>query len=261
MRPQGPVAAIAAALAKAQAEFVQPEKNKTVTVKPKDKAPYSFDYADYGMIVKAVVGPLSKNGICFTHVIDFDEKGMLLITKLIHESGESLETSYPLSGSADPKVLGGEITYGKRYSLSAITGCVADDDADADPENTTEFGDKKQAASKRPEPSQAPSPVAVKANPQTVVLGQRQGQASASPAVQAHPHDEQAKRKLLFATADEMGWTSEQMKLYMDHLWKIQSTKELNPQQFDELLLTMRAQSYQKAMATLVQRAGADRFL
>lgn len=135
---------IAGALALAQAKIEPPQRNKTVKVRTKTGGEYTFDYADYAAIVAAVKGPLSENGIAWTHLIEKSGNGFILITKLIHKSGEELEAIYPLPATYDPKDFGGAITYGKRYCLSALTGCAADDDLDADPENTTDFKDRKK---------------------------------------------------------------------------------------------------------------------
>jgi hypothetical protein len=139
---------IAGALAKAQAKIEPPQRNKTVKVRTKTGQEYTFDYADYAAIVASVKGPLSENGIAWTHLIERAGNGFILVTKLIHSSGEELEAIYPLPATYEPKDFGGAMTYGKRYCLSALTGCAADDDLDADPENTTEFSDKGKA--KRP---------------------------------------------------------------------------------------------------------------
>lgn len=136
---------IAKALAMAQAKIEPPQKNKTVKVRTKSGQEYTFDYADYAAIVAAVRGPLSENGIAWTHLVERSGNHFLLITKLIHSSGEELESLYPLPSTFEAKDFGGAMTYGKRYSLSGLTGCAADDDLDADPENTTGFEAKKKA--------------------------------------------------------------------------------------------------------------------
>lgn len=137
---------IAGALAKAQAKIEPPQRNKTVKVRTKTGQEYTFDYADYAAIVAAIKGPLTENGIAWTHLIERAGNGFILVTKLIHESGEELEAIYPLPATYEPKDFGGAMTYGKRYCLSALTGCSADDDLDADPENTTDFKDRKKAS-------------------------------------------------------------------------------------------------------------------
>lgn len=228
-----PIAKIAEALAKAQGEMVQPEKNKTVTVRPKDSAPYSFDYADYNAIVEAVRGPLSKNQICFTHLVELLGDDLVLMTRLIHASGEYLESLYPLKVSTDAKALGGAMTYGKRYCLSALTGCVADDDADAEPENVTAFGPKQPAAPK-------PSPIAPKA----------QGPAAPPPEEKkpAYTGPSAGQIARLFAIAGERHWTNTEVKTYMQSTWKIDSTKGLTREQYDGLIATMQSKTFLEAL-------------
>lgn len=235
---------IATALALAQAKMVQPEKNKTVTVKTRDGRTYTFDYADYGAIVKAVVGPLSENGICFTHLTQYLDRQLILVTKLIHgESGEELETIYPLPSTSDPKDFGGALTYGKRYSLSAITGCVADDDADADPQNTTDLQDRQPrqpSATPAPAPRPAgPSPVQPKTGPAPVATG---------------PSAAQMTR--LWTIAGASKWSNEQVHLFMNARWGIESAKALNRGQYDELCELMPAKSYEQACVAMVGKSG-----
>lgn len=213
------IAQIAGALAKAQGEIVQPEKNKTVKVRTKSGETYTFDYADYNAIVEAVRVPLSKHGICFTHLIEGVDSGLLLVTRLIHSSGEFLESIYPLPRTMEPKDLGGAITYGKRYCLSAITGCVADDDADAEPANVTEFKDRKPApALQQPQPA---------------------------PGIPRAPSAAQIAR--LFAIASGNGWTNDQVKIYMETTWKISSTKDLTLDKYEALVDTIQKKSYAQA--------------
>lgn len=136
---------LAVALAKAQGEIKSPEKNKTVTVKTTTGSSYTFDYADLGAITEAIRGPLSKNGLSYTHLIERDETGTRLVTMLIHSSGQWIGSVYPLPSSGEPKNLGTALTYGKRYSLSALVGVSADDDADSEPQNVQTFEDKPKA--------------------------------------------------------------------------------------------------------------------
>ena len=231
---------IAGALAKAQAKFVQPEKNKTVTVRPKDgKQPYSFDYADYNAIVEAVRGPLSENEICFTHYVTLTERGTVLVTRLIHSSGQFLECLWPMGGSNEPKEIGGDITYGKRYCLSALTGCVADDDADADIANTTEFKDRKPQAQLKPA---GPSPVKPVSQPKPPVEGSFED-------FDQTPNDglTPKMRALLFARAGERGWNEGQIKGLMEIRCGIKSTKDLTREQFSELLDVIETKTFGQA--------------
>jgi hypothetical protein len=219
---------IAAALAKAQSEFVSPEKNKTVTVKDQLGKPlYSFDYADYHAIVEAVRGPLTKNEICYTHLVEVFGTTCRLVTKLIHSSGQELSTIYPLPDPGrDPKGFGGAMTYGKRYSLSAITGCVADDDVDENPKDTVEFKDK---APKAPaSPPKIPTPNQTPPKPELI---------------------SDAQRVRMFAIASEKGWTESQIKEYLEFRYHITSSKQLNRAQYDEFTQLMQESNFEHVMA------------
>jgi hypothetical protein len=52
------------------------------------------------------------------------------VTCLLHESGESLESLYPLGEKSDAQAMGSALTYAKRYALSALIGIVTEDDDD-----------------------------------------------------------------------------------------------------------------------------------
>jgi hypothetical protein len=87
-------------------------------------------YADLSSVIDAVKGPLNDAGIIFIQSPAPSDDGKLhLTTRLIHESGEWIESTAvtPLQ-KADPQGVGSAITYMRRYSLAAITGLYQDDD-------------------------------------------------------------------------------------------------------------------------------------
>lgn len=244
-----PIGKIAEALSKAQSKFVQPSKNKTVTVRPKTSAPYSFEYADYNAIVEAVRGPLSEHGLCFSHLVEIRNEKLMLVTKLIHSSGEVLESLWPLAGSSDPKEFGGDMTYGKRYSLSAITGCVADDDTDAPGEIPEKFEDRK--------PNHAPSNRASIATafeeldlPDPVRAAQKAPKVSISSAATPQPKGEAIKPPVapnpaaltgpqftrLWAVATAQHWQNSEVHDYMLRAYGITSAKALTLEQYNSLI-------------------------
>ena len=139
---------LAAALAKARAEFPPIRKNCTVKVRTRTGADYSFEYADYGAICEAVTKPLAKNGLAFTHLI----QDGCVVTLLMHESGEYLPSSIPINKCANPQEYGSQVTYMKRYGLSGILGIATEDDDDGNlaAGNT---------ANKAPNPKEEPAPV------------------------------------------------------------------------------------------------------
>lgn len=117
------IAALAAALAKAQGQFDHAKKDvKNEFFKSK--------YADLASVIDAAKKPLSDNGLSVCQVCETTESGDIrLETILMHSSGEFISGSYPIRPvKSDPQAYGSAITYARRYAFSAITGIAADDD-------------------------------------------------------------------------------------------------------------------------------------
>ena len=118
---------IAAALAKAQGAMENAKFNK---INPH----FRNKYADLAAIIDAIKKPLADNGIGYsqvTHVINGDT--FVLVTKLLHASGQWIESEYPLPLAADkPQVMGSALTYARRYELATICGIAAEEDNDAE---------------------------------------------------------------------------------------------------------------------------------
>jgi len=141
---------IAPALAKAWGEIENPKHNKTVKVRTKKGDQYTFDYTDLGAIFDEAKRVFKDNGItilqnAYTEVLE----GNLMITvetMLLHSSGEWVK-SQPLRmpSSSNMQDMGGQVTYMKRYSLSAMLGIAteSDDDANGASGNSYQMNDKK----------------------------------------------------------------------------------------------------------------------
>src|SRR5262245_7925704 len=105
---------LSAALAKAQAAM------KAV---PFDKVNphYKSKYATLASVIETVRKPLADNGLGYTQTMEIREGGgLVLVTTLRHSSGQWIASEYPLRGTAKPQELGSELTYARRYSLSAL---------------------------------------------------------------------------------------------------------------------------------------------
>lgn len=126
--PQGrtdQVNELAGALAKAQSEM------KLAGLDAQN--PYfKSRYADFASIVRASRPALSKYGLAVTQQLIIEDDGqMILLTRLLHSSGQMLESKMRIVPSKnDLQTLGSTITYAKRYSYSAIVGVVASDEDD-----------------------------------------------------------------------------------------------------------------------------------
>lgn len=113
------------ALVKFQSEVPAIPKNK--------KNPfYNSMYAELSTVIDTCVPVLTKNGLAVSQtmsVLTVAGKNVL-ITKLLHESGEYEESSLLLPDIADAQKLTASITYLRRAQYLAIVGLVAEDDED-----------------------------------------------------------------------------------------------------------------------------------
>lgn len=110
-----------AALAKAKAEFPAILANRNVRIPTKTGREINFTYAELEEIAQAVVPALSSNGLAIAHQMQFVEDKFCLVSSLRHESGEQIESLFPLPiGFSDPKDLGAQISYGRRYNTLCL---------------------------------------------------------------------------------------------------------------------------------------------
>lgn len=148
---------LAAALAKVQAELPKLERDRTVTVETKKGDDYTYSYVTLANLSETILPLLAKHGLSFAALPGAGSDGKMCVRyHLLHESGESLAGEFPISGEGGIQMIGGRITYARRYCLAAIVGVAADEDDEArladDGQRTAQ---RKQAA-----PAQAARPPA-----------------------------------------------------------------------------------------------------
>jgi hypothetical protein len=132
------IAALAAALAKAQMALTNPEKSLTGTVPSNryDEPGRTFRYAPLSSGLDIVRKALGEHGIATlqTTAIDQDIQTVSLTTVLAHASGEWIASGWPvcaLSDMAAPRRMGAALTYARRYALFTLVGIAGEDDLDA----------------------------------------------------------------------------------------------------------------------------------
>jgi hypothetical protein len=130
--------ALAAALAEVQKALPKIRKTETgrVSGKTKDGDPFSYEYryADLADVTDEIMPLLGKNGLAFTAAPRIVDGRFVLLCELLHESGEQKIGEWPLPANGSPQQLGSAMTYGRRYTLCAMTGVAPggdDDDAGA----------------------------------------------------------------------------------------------------------------------------------
>ena len=132
------IGAIAAALAKAQAELTNPEKALVATIRasnPREKD-QTFRYAALSSGLDIVRKTLGGHEIATVQTTAIDgEAGLIrLTTTLAHSSGEWLSSEWPvcaISETATPRRMGAALTYARRYALFTLVGIAGEDDLDA----------------------------------------------------------------------------------------------------------------------------------
>jgi hypothetical protein len=122
-----------AALAGVQANLPRIGKGAEAKIPGKDgQRGYEYKYADLADVAQMIMPLLGKNGLAFTAKPTMVGGAFVLLYKLVHESGESDEGTYPLPDprSTKPQTVASAITYARRYCLCAVTGVAPDGDDD-----------------------------------------------------------------------------------------------------------------------------------
>ena len=110
------------ALIKAQGEFAP-------AVKAKVNPHFKSKYVPLDVVIDAIAEPLRNNGIAILQQTDIQDARTVLVTRLIHESGEWIAGRYPVHPvKADPQGEGSALTYARRYALMALVGIAPEDD-------------------------------------------------------------------------------------------------------------------------------------
>src|SRR5262249_37662101 len=132
------IGTIAAALAKAQAQLVNPEKSLVGTIRSDQTSgsERSFRYAPLSSGLDIVRKTLSQHEIATVQTTSIDETAGLvrLSTILAHVSGEWISSDWPvcaITETAAPHRMGAALTYARRYALFTLVGIAGEDDLDA----------------------------------------------------------------------------------------------------------------------------------
>jgi hypothetical protein len=138
MQSSETIGTIAAALAKAQAQLVNPEKSLVGTIRSDQMSgsERSFRYAPLSSGLDIVRKTLSQHEIATVQTTSIDESvGIVpLSTVLAHASGEWIASEWPvcaISETVVPHRMGTALTYARRYALFTLVGIAGEDDLDA----------------------------------------------------------------------------------------------------------------------------------
>lgn len=117
---------LAAALAAAQRHIEGAAKDST-------NPHFRSRYADLASVWAACREPLTEHGLSVVQTTHAVDNGVLLITTLMHTSGQWIAGELPIGADwKNPQSVGSWITYARRYALAALVGvCPEDDDGEA----------------------------------------------------------------------------------------------------------------------------------
>jgi len=173
-------------------------------------------YATLPGILSILLPALRSNGLAVVQTFEEGEERPILVTSLLHVSGERIESRLPLitDTSRNPMhSVAGACTYYRRYALLAILGIapgIVDDDAGA--------------ADLDPQPAAKPAPVPAAAKPKL----QQQGNSAKAIVLSAMA---KSATKVINKVADE-----EQAKATRTKLTAYKNTGELSEAEHDHLL-------------------------
>lgn len=138
------IAAIAAALSKAQGEMEGAKKDSANPF-------FKSKYADLASVRDASQAQLSKHGLAIVQFPRATAEGIEVETLLCHSSGEwfSETLSLPVAKN-DAQGIGSAITYARRYAWASVCGIAPeDDDGNAAVKGLTDLRDKTMAILER----------------------------------------------------------------------------------------------------------------
>tara|TARA_B100000497_G_scaffold124780_1_gene160004 strand:+ start:1432 stop:1893 length:462 start_codon:yes stop_codon:yes gene_type:complete len=127
---------LATALSNAQAEFKPVPRN--------GKGHHGNNFAMFDDIITMVRPILHKYGLSFTQ-LPFDEEASVgVYTKLMHSSGQWIESKFGITPNTQgAHQYGSCLTYCRRYSIGSVLGIPTDKDVDADDDMGLIPGEKK----------------------------------------------------------------------------------------------------------------------
>lgn len=134
-------------LAAAQAEMENPAMDR-------ENPRFRNRFASLAAIRNAVVPCLARHGLACVQVVE----GGRVVTRVYGPEGDSIDLAgVPVSLAGNPQANGSEMTYAKRYSMSAAFCVVGDEDDDGEAATAGwQGGQAPQGARQAPAPRQQP---------------------------------------------------------------------------------------------------------
>lgn len=219
----GPIVNILKAVLKAQSTIPEIEKKSVADMKT-----YKYRYADLADIQRAIRKPLIENDLFFVHNIIYQDSKEFLVTRLMHISGEYLQSVNVLLDCKDPQDKATLLTYYRRYAICGLLDLCTDEDIDG----------KVQDAKKQPNQAIAASQIQNTAKPQGSAQNSTGG-----------PTEKQLNR--LFAISKQHNWSQENIRAYSKEVFNIDSSKKLTKTNYELLCKVIEENDFNTAMSKI----------
>ena len=115
------ISELATALSKAQAQM-------GAAIKESENPFFKSQYASLTAVIAAVRTPFGNNGLSFVQFPLAQDGCVGVATRIMHSSGEWLESEFLIPCKQDAHGYGAAITYARRFGLQAAAGVPTDDD-------------------------------------------------------------------------------------------------------------------------------------
>lgn len=178
---------------------------------------FKSSYADLASVMDAIRIPFAENELAVSQIADEKDGKLILLTFLMHSSGEYLMSTYPVSSKDmnNPQAIGSGITYARRYALAAIAGVAQVDDDSESAMARPKVEEKKSLVNHAP----------------TFQSDVEKG----AEYVKAGKLVSDAQLKRLYAIQSKSKMSGDDISKMIKMRFKKESSKELNMNEYDEL--------------------------
>lgn len=109
--------------------FIKAQREMGKLAKDAENPYFKSKYASLAAVLDTVKPIFLENGIAIIQGSGVNGTGINIITRLVHESGQWIETDFPIPLSRqDAQAAGSASSYGRRYSLKGLASLAEEDD-------------------------------------------------------------------------------------------------------------------------------------
>lgn len=194
---------------------------------------YNSKYANVTDAWRLVTPVLVKSGLSITQGPQVREGGLyVLVTRLMHTSGQWVESETPLIGMKDMQSLGSAITYARRYGLMSIVSAVADEEDD-DGNHASKPGQVAQPKAPAAKPAK-PTPMQAAVN---AIQGARPAPAQGAQKGPRDPSKPLSEKQVgwLYSVGKRAGYDSALVDAVAESLFGVQSLSQVQMGAADQL--------------------------